>query len=187
MLKLQYLQVLETYINSQTHANESLHDEVESLKAEFATGYREQIAQLEEQLRSVRPNAEQSLLAEQFSAQLKQIENSIDRKTRNLESLHSDICSASCSTPSEDVSVKDNASPIPTTPRSPHFLPVDDMQRIVDKLVKHTRAEEAAVKRIRDLEMQVGTIRTSYDVSRFFVVFFICFIKLATPPTLIVI
>lgn len=144
---------------------------MESLKTEFATGYREKIAQLEEQLRSVRPSAEQSLLAEQFSAQLKQIESSIDRKTRNLESLHSDICSASCSTPSEDVSVKDTASPIPTTPRSPHFLPIDDMQRIVDKLVKHTRAEEAAVKRIRDLEMQVGTIRTSYDVSRFF---FVC-------------
>ncbi|KAG4070360.1 hypothetical protein HA402_006502 [Bradysia odoriphaga] len=156
---------LETYANAQSHTNESLHDEMESLKTEMVTNYRERISSLEEQLQNARPSAEQSMLIEQISSQLKEIEISLDRKTKNLESLHSAIYSASCSSPSEDVSVKGlisaTDSPI-DTPRTPHSLPVDDVQRILEKLVKHNRAEEAAVKRIRDLEMQIGSIRSSY-------------------------
>lgn len=79
---------------------------MESLKNEIVTNYRDKIANLEEQLQNARPSAEQSMLIEQISSQLKEIETSLDRKTRNLESLHSAIYSASCSSPSEDVSVK---------------------------------------------------------------------------------
>lgn len=83
---------------------------MESLKAEITSGYREKIATLEDQLRSVRPSAEQSVLVGQLQIQLREIEKNLDRKTRTLESLHIDICSASCSTPSEDVSVKGSGS-----------------------------------------------------------------------------
>lgn len=79
---------------------------MESLKNEMVVNYRDKIANLEEQLQNARPSAEQSMLIEQISSQLKEIETSLDRKTRNLESLHSAIYSASCSSPSEDVSVK---------------------------------------------------------------------------------
>lgn len=48
------------------------------------------------------------------------------------------------------------------------MLPVDDVQRIMEKLIKHNRAEEAAIKRIRDLEMQICNVRRSYDVSTIF-------------------
>lgn len=99
-------QTLETLANAQSHTNESLQDEMESLKHEMVTNYRDKIANLEEQLQNARPSAEQSMLIEQISGQLKEIEVSLDRKTKNLESLHSEIYSASCSSPSEDVSVK---------------------------------------------------------------------------------
>lgn len=79
---------------------------MESLKNEMVANYRDKIANLEEQLQHARPSAEQSILIEQISSQLKEIEISLDRKTKNLESLHSAIYSASCSSPSEDVSVK---------------------------------------------------------------------------------
>lgn len=79
---------------------------MESLKNEMVANYRDKIANLEEQLQNARPSAEQSMLIEQISSQLKEIETSLDRKTKNLESLHSEIYSASCSSPSEDVSVK---------------------------------------------------------------------------------
>lgn len=105
-------QSLETYANAQSHTNESLHDEMESLKTEMVTNYRERISSLEEQLQNARPSAEQSMLIEQISGQLKEIEISLDRKTKNLESLHSAIYSASCSSPSEDVSVKGMISAI---------------------------------------------------------------------------
>lgn len=51
------------------------------------------------------------------------------------------------------------------SPRSPRLLPLDEVQRIMEKLIKHNRAEEAAIKRIRDLEMQINGIRVSYNVS----------------------
>lgn len=79
---------------------------MESIKNEMVANYRDKIANLEEQLQNARPSAEQSMQIEQISSQLKEIETSLDRKTKNLESLHSAIYSASCSSPSEDVSVK---------------------------------------------------------------------------------
>lgn len=99
-------QELENHIYAQLNKNTSLQDEVDSLKTEFVAGYQEKIVQLEEQVRSMRPSAEQSLVIDQIAAQLKEIEFSLDKKTKTLESLHSAICSASCSSPSEDVSVQ---------------------------------------------------------------------------------
>ena len=44
-------------------------------------------------------------------------------------------------------------------------LPIDEVQKVFEKLSKHTRIEEAAIKRIKDLEMHIGNIRNSYGVS----------------------
>lgn len=168
------LQQLEAYAASQRHENESLRDEVEQLKHEYVVTYGGKIAQLEEQLLTVRPSNEHQQMMEQVAGQLRDIETVLARKTRHLEALHSDICSATCSTHSEDVSKgqgQDSAADSPlVTPRSAggQFAPADDVQRIVDKLQKHSRAEEAAVKRIRDLEMQLATLRSSHDVSNVF-------------------
>lgn len=79
---------------------------MDSLKTEFVAGYQEKIVKLEEQVRNMRSSAEQSIIIDQMTVQLKEIEFSLDKKTKTLESLHSAICSASCSSPSEDVSVQ---------------------------------------------------------------------------------
>lgn len=161
------LDELDQVVVGQTRTNELLQHEVESLKLEVdGQGYGEKIADLEEKLRRSINSAEQSMALEQMTEQLREIESSLDRKTKTLESLHSDICSASCSSPSEDVSVKGGTPPKSTSPRgSPPSIPIDEVTRILEKMAKHTRAEEAAMKRIKDLEMQVGGVRQSYAVS----------------------
>lgn len=55
-------------------------------------------------------------------------------------------------------------SPLHPSPRQ-HSLTMAGVQRIADKVAKHTRVEEAAVKRIRDLEMQVTQMRDACVVS----------------------
>lgn len=158
---------LEAYIDQQTHANDTLNEQVETLRSGIdENAFLERISYLEGQLKALRPNGEQSIVLETITDNLKQIEGILDRKTKFLEALHADVCSASCSSPSEDVSMKD--SPIKKMDPASSLegsLPVDEVQRIMDKLAKHSRAEEAAVKRIKDLEMQIVSSRVSISVS----------------------
>lgn len=44
-------------------------------------------------------------------------------------------------------------------------LPLEQLARLKDKLIRHSRAEDAAMKRIRDLEMQLFTSKQEYEVS----------------------
>ncbi|XP_055624894.1 A-kinase anchor protein 9 isoform X3 [Toxorhynchites rutilus septentrionalis] len=162
---------LENYIDAQNRQNESLHHEVESIRTDIAVrGYEDKIAKLEEELQRTRPSVEHSLVLEALTAQLRDIEETLDKKARNLETLHSNsAASLVCSSPSEDVSVnhesplhkkKINENGNAGQPLPP--LPVDEVQRIFDKLHRHTRIEEVAIKRINDLEMQIGGLRGSF-------------------------
>lgn len=163
---------LEELVKVHTQATENLHEE--SLQMEMdGKGFQTRIIELEDKLQSLKPSAEQSMLFDQLSEQLKEMETLLETKTKALESLHADICSQSCSSPSEDVSVKhlgagDNNTPVEdVSPRSnPSTYTVDRMQRVLDKLQKHTQVEQAAIKRMKDLEMQMGTLRASNLVSR---------------------
>ncbi|XP_059216948.1 golgin subfamily A member 4 isoform X9 [Stomoxys calcitrans] len=166
---------LEEYLNSQSHSNEALQMEVQSLKGEIEHGYQTRINQLEEKLQNIRPPAEQSLIMDQVVEQLRDIESTLEQKTKMLESLHqsnsSSVGSLSCP---EDVSARGvgptslpinvetppQGSPVHPSPRQ-HSWTMEGVQRVVDKLSKHSRVEEAAVKRIRDLEMQVNQMRTA--------------------------
>uniref|UniRef100_A0A182Q838 Pericentrin/AKAP-450 centrosomal targeting domain-containing protein n=1 Tax=Anopheles farauti TaxID=69004 RepID=A0A182Q838_9DIPT len=173
---------LEKYIDVQNQQNESLHQEVESIKTDLVgRGYDEKIARLEEELRRRQPTAEQNIVLEALTVQLRDIEETLERKTKNLETLHSTSgASVGCSSPSEDVSVNqdspmhrsrkgasgggaddgsivgDDGKPTVTP------LPVDEVQRIFDKLHRHSRVEDVAIKRINDLEMQISNIRSGY-------------------------
>nr|XP_036226737.1 golgin subfamily A member 4 isoform X3 [Bactrocera oleae] len=170
---------LEDYINTQTRSNETLQHEVQSLKVEIGAGYQERIRFLEEKMQNMRPSAEQSMVLDQVVDQLRDIENTLDQKTKTLESVHNSI-SSNTNSATEDVSVSGagpaNSAPltggahnpvtITQTPGSPlhpsprqHSLTMEGVQRIADKVAKHTRVEEAAIKRIRDLEMQVTQMR----------------------------
>ncbi|KAM7357976.1 pericentrin-like protein isoform 3-T3 [Cochliomyia hominivorax] len=165
---------LEEFINTQSRSNETLQSEVQSLKTEIEQNYQVHINQLEEKLQNIRPSAEQSLIMDQVVEQLRDIENTLELKTKNLESLHSNTNSCSLSV-TEDVSVHGHnkaqsllttvvtppqGSPLHPSPRQ-HSLTMEAVQRVVDKLSKHSRVEEAAVKRIRDLEMQIQQMRTA--------------------------
>ncbi|XP_037890301.1 protein MLP1 isoform X5 [Glossina fuscipes] len=164
---------LENYINLQNRSNDTLQSEVQSLRTEIECGYQMRVKQLEDKLQNIRPTAEQSLVLDQVVEQLRDIENCLDQKTKNLESLHHSNASNSGSlSATEDVSVHGSApsslpatvdaglqeSPVHPSPRQ-HSLAMEGVQRIADKLSKHSRVEEASVKRLRDLEMQMTHIR----------------------------
>lgn len=138
-------------------------------------GYDDRIAKLEEELRQSKPSVEHSLVLEALTVQLRDVEETLERKTKNLETLNSNSgASLVCSSPSEDVSVNQD-SPLhrkkAAESSSVPQLPVDEVQRIFDKLHRHTRIEEVAIKRINDLEMQICSVRNSYAVSTFLCTF----------------
>uniref|UniRef100_A0A336KVR5 CSON000948 protein n=1 Tax=Culicoides sonorensis TaxID=179676 RepID=A0A336KVR5_CULSO len=154
---------LEAYIDAQNTANDTLTNEVETLRLNMdEKAFLERITYLEGELKKLRPSGEQSIVLETISDNLRVIETTLDRKTKFLESLHADVCSASCSSPSEDISHQDSPiKKLDSLPLEPGSLPVDEVQRIIEKLAKHSRAEEAAVKRIKDLEMQIVSSRVT--------------------------
>lgn len=168
---------LQNYIDMQSQANDSLKQDVEHLKGDLnGQGYTERILYLEDQVKLTRPSAEQKLLVDQMTSQLKTIEMLLDRKTKTLEAFHAlaSTCSTTCSTPSEDVSVRggneldgSDISPFRTIKLSTEgsALPFEEVQRILEKLSKHNRIEEATVKKVTDLEMQVNGIKSNYNVS----------------------
>lgn len=172
------LRALEMHMNTTTTANESLQHEVESLKTQTETApvYEETIKELEEQIRCLQPNAEQSAVIERIAGHLREIEENLDRKTNLLESIHvmQSEPPTSCSTPSEDVSIRGSANNLDgaiISPRNLKYLakdpafPIDQILRITEKLQKHTKVEEAAIKRVRDLEMQIKALHSTYVVS----------------------
>lgn len=103
------LRMLEHDMKYQQTANESLQSEMESLitQTEITPAYEEKIYQLEEQIQSLQPSAEQSAAIERIASHLREIEDNLDRKTNLLESIHLMTGSVTaCSSPSEDVSVR---------------------------------------------------------------------------------
>lgn len=165
---------LENYIDHQSQANESLKEELDGVRADVdEMGYAERIRYLEDQIKLTRPSAEQKLLTDQMTSQLKTIEMLLERKTKTLEAFHAlaSACSTTCSSPVEDVSrgvdLDSDQSPMRIVKMSTEgsFLPFEEVQRILEKLAKHNRIEEATVKKVTDLEMQINDMRANYHVS----------------------
>lgn len=102
------LGALEIYMHDQTTANESLQLEVDSLKTEVTRSYEEKIMKLEEQIKSLQLSNDQTIILERITTQLRNIDENIDRKTKNLEDVQVPLggMATTCSSPSEDVSVK---------------------------------------------------------------------------------
>lgn len=107
------VKALENDMSYQKTAHESLQTEMKSLlsQSEIAPTYEEKIQYLEEQLESLQPNSEQSAAIERIAGYLREIEESLDRKTNFLESIHVTTGTVTtCSSPSEDVSVRGSAN-----------------------------------------------------------------------------
>lgn len=102
------LNALEVYVHDQSTANESLQLEVDSLKTEVTPAYEEKIMKLEEQIKSLQLSTDQTVVLERITNQLRNIEENIDRKTKKLEDVQvpASGMTTTCSSPSEDVSVK---------------------------------------------------------------------------------
>lgn len=174
---------LEDDIECQKTTTESLQVEMKNLltQTEVTPTYEEKIHQLEEQLESLQPNADQSAAIERIACHLQDIEENLDRKINLLESIHVGTGTiTTCSSPSEDVSVRGSGNNLDSaiSPRYFKYLakdpsfPVDQIMRILEKMQKHSKVEEAAIKLVRDLEMQIKALHTSYMVSNFFFYFF---------------
>lgn len=76
----------------------------------------------------------------------------------------------SCSSPSEDVSIRDHldatrcSTPDEMCSAQPqNILPLEEVDRLLEKITRHTRAEEVALKCIQDLKMQVKNNRKSFE------------------------
>lgn len=111
----------------QKEANESLQIEMKSLltQTEITPAYEEKIQQLEEQLESLQPNSEQSAAIDRIAVYLREIEDNLDRKTTLLESVHiSTGIVTTCSSPSEDVSVRGSTTNLDASILSPRTFNV---------------------------------------------------------------
>lgn len=175
---------LESDIDCQKTTNESLQFDMKELlsQSQITPTYEEKILQLEEQLESLQPTSEQSAAIERIAGHLRDIEDNLDRKINVLESIHVGTGTVTtCSSPSEDVSVRGSGNNLDAaiSPRNFKYLakdpsfPVDQIMRIIEKMQKHSKVEEAAIKLVRDLEMQIKALHTSYMVSKLSINYFV--------------
>lgn len=102
-----------------------------------------------------------------MKAELRDMQNQLDKRIRDLESAHMCSSNLSLSQPSEDVSIREQIDasrcPTPDDPASPPMLPLDQLLKLKEKMLKHARAEEVAFKRIKDLEMQVAALKNQNE------------------------
>ncbi|XP_023019910.2 pericentrin-like protein isoform X2 [Leptinotarsa decemlineata] len=121
------------------------------------------IEHLENELQKVRVQAELAG-SEGALKQLYEIEFLMDIKTKELEALHF-TTGTNCSSPSEDVSARDLIVPRSPKKMDDSDVPLQQLARLKEKLLRHSRAEDAAIKRIKDLEMQVFSLRQEVEES----------------------
>ncbi|XP_047522150.1 golgin subfamily A member 4 isoform X4 [Pieris napi] len=84
------------------------------------------------------------------------LEEHIHRRTRRLERSH-ETCSQPTSEPSEDVSIRDQKVRSPDS-ASPRIERLAELSRVWEGIEALTRAEDAVLKRVKDLEMQRATL-----------------------------
>lgn len=108
-----------------------------------------------------------SSVLKQMKAELHEMQNQLDKRIRELESAHMCGSNLSLSQPSEDVSIREQIDATrcltPDDPSSPPMLPLDQVLKLKDKMLKHARAEEVAFKRIKDLEMQLTAMKNQNE------------------------
>lgn len=108
-----------------------------------------------------------SSVLKQMKAELHEMQNQLDKRIREMESAHMCGSNLSLSQPSEDVSIREQIDATrcltPDDPSSPPMLPLDQVLKLKDKMLKHARAEEVTFKRIKDLEMQLTTMKNQNE------------------------
>lgn len=138
-----------------------------NVNASDAQKVREHIAKLESEVQRLRLGQElvgsEGPLKE-LKLQLIDIENILEKRTKELEDIHTAVSSTACSSPSEDMSIREVVRPkTPNSTNTECEVPLQQLARLKEKLIRHSRVEDAAMKRIRDLEMQVFAQKSSID------------------------
>ncbi|XP_049849613.1 A-kinase anchor protein 9-like isoform X1 [Schistocerca gregaria] len=167
----QRVESLQAILEQQTQNHQRLAEELDSLRIDSGSiELTQHINRLEDELQKHRLHVEQlqsnSTAIQEMKTQLQELGDFIDKKTKDLESLFVPSCSISCSSPSEDVSIREQIESLRCdTPDEvsgsevPLILPLDDLNRLQEKMHRHSKADEVALKRIHDLEMQLQTVR----------------------------
>ncbi|XP_076652760.1 uncharacterized protein LOC143359027 isoform X3 [Halictus rubicundus] len=163
---------LETVIAAQTKNQQELVQELDTVKMSIESKQlNEHINHLQEELRKHKLSSEQfnvnSTALKQMKSELREMQVQLDKRIKELESVHMCSSNLSLSQPSEDVSIRDQIDatrcPTPDDPTSPPMLPLDQLLKLKEKMMKHARAEEVAFKRIKDLEMQVVALKNQNE------------------------
>ncbi|XP_028981980.1 pericentrin isoform X2 [Diachasma alloeum] len=160
---------LKEVISSQTHSHQRLVEELDQLKScAESTHLLSHISHLQSELQRHQLSNEQftvnSTALRQMKSELREMQNHLDKRIKELEALHMTGSTLSISQPSEDVSIRDQieASRCPTPEEdanSPPTLPLDQLLKLKEKLLKHSRTEEVAFKKIKDLDMQLSALK----------------------------
>lgn len=167
-------QMQETILSQKQHIQE-LIQELEINKSGEDSQINDHINHLQEELRKHKLSTEHfnvnSTALKQMKSELREMQNHLDKRIKELEAYHMCGSSLSISQPSEDVSIRDQIDatrcPTPDDPNEPPTLPLDQLLKLKEKLLKHTRAEEVAFKRIKDLEMQLSALKMQNEVCYF--------------------
>ncbi|KAI5749318.1 hypothetical protein M8J76_006380 [Diaphorina citri] len=98
----------------------------------------------------------------QIKTQILWLERSLRRRTKELETLY--VFDANLSSPSEDISARDEMVNTPDSGRvdSPG-LPLEEMTSLYEQFVRHSRAEDATVKCLKDTVLQLTSVRTQLN------------------------
>ncbi|XP_051157468.1 pericentrin-like isoform X3 [Leptopilina boulardi] len=163
---------LEKLISAQNRNQQELALELESIKSGSENlQLNEHISHLQEELRKHKVSSEHfnsnSSTLKQIRMEIREMHSHVDKRIKELEALHVCGSSLSISQPSEDVSIRDQIEaarcPTPDDPNAPPTLPLDQVLKLKDKLMKHSRAEEVALKRIKDLNIQLTTLKNQNE------------------------
>lgn len=104
----------------------------------------------------------------QMKMELVDLQNQLDKRTKELETLHINDSSLSLSLPSEDVSVNDQIDSSrclsPDDANAPPTLPLDQLFKLKQKVLKNTRAEDVVIKKIKDMDMQLRFEKNQVEV-----------------------
>ncbi|XP_015171132.1 PREDICTED: golgin subfamily A member 4-like isoform X2 [Polistes dominula] len=172
-LQLQITQ-LEAIITAQTKNQQDLVQELDSIKmGETSRQMNEHITHLQEELRKHKLSSEHfdanSSTLKQMKIELRDLQCQLDKRIKNLESLHisDSTLSISQSQPSEDVSIREQIDATrcltPDDPTALPLLPLDEILTLKEKILKHARVEEAAFKKIKDLEMELSALKNQNE------------------------
>ncbi|XP_044008383.1 cytadherence high molecular weight protein 2-like isoform X1 [Aphidius gifuensis] len=159
---------LKDIIKTKKNHQRELENELEAIKIGDDDQMNDHLSHLQDELRKHKLSTEHfnvnSTALKQMKIEIYEMSKHLDKRINELETLHMCGSNLSISQPSEDVSIRDQIdSSRCKTPdddtTSPPTLPLDQILKLKDKLLKHSRTEEVAFKKIKDLDIQLSNYK----------------------------